>query len=82
MRSPKTEDGPEHEVDEFLDQISARVTIATATWSKRLPVIIYARRAGRHGKWRYVSPQVEEILGSPAEEFKRDAGLWARLLPS
>src|SRR5262249_22167860 len=35
---------------------------------------------GEHGRWRYVSPQVEEILGYSAEEFKADPELWARLL--
>ncbi len=35
---------------------------------------------GEEGAWHYVSPQVEEILGYTAEEFKADRGLWARLL--
>ena len=43
-------------------------------------MIVYAAEMGEHGRWRYVSPQVEEILGYSAEEFKRDPGLWARLL--
>jgi diguanylate cyclase (GGDEF)-like protein/PAS domain S-box-containing protein len=46
----------------------------------RLPVIIYASELGEHGRWRYVSPQVEEILGYTAEEFLADPGLWARLV--
>jgi diguanylate cyclase (GGDEF)-like protein/PAS domain S-box-containing protein len=46
----------------------------------RLPVIIYAAELGEKGRWRYVSPQVKEILGYSAEEFIRDPGLWAGLL--
>jgi PAS domain S-box-containing protein len=46
----------------------------------RLPVIIYASELGENGRWRYVSPQVEEILGYSAEEFLGDPGLWARLV--
>ncbi len=37
-------------------------------------------RDGRARRWRYVSRQVEEILGYSAEECKRDPALWARLL--
>ncbi len=46
----------------------------------RLPVIVYASELGENGRWRYVSPQVEEILGFTPEEFLADAGLWARLV--
>ncbi|HUC00428.1 MAG TPA: EAL domain-containing protein [Solirubrobacterales bacterium] len=70
---------PEHAVDEFLDQIAAGGQDYRRL-VERLPVIVYAAELGEHGKWRYVSPQVEEILGYTAEEFKRDPGLWARLL--
>jgi diguanylate cyclase (GGDEF)-like protein/PAS domain S-box-containing protein len=48
----------------------------------RLPVIVYASELGENGRWRYVSPQVEEILGFTPEEFLADAGLWARLVHS
>src|SRR6201986_4118171 len=44
----------------------------------RLPVIVYASELGENGRWRYVSPQVEEILGFKPEDFLRDPGLWAR----
>src|ERR1700742_988971 len=70
---------PQHEVNEFLDQISAggqdyRHLV------ERLPVIVYTAEMGENGAWRYVSPQVEEILGYTADELKSDPGLWARLL--
>src|SRR5262245_9152062 len=70
---------PDHAVDEFLDQIAAGGQDYRRL-VERLPVIVYAAELGERGKWRYVSPQVEEILGYTPEEFKRDAGLWARLL--
>jgi diguanylate cyclase (GGDEF)-like protein/PAS domain S-box-containing protein len=44
----------------------------------QLPVIIYASELGENGRWRYVSPQVEEILGFKPEDFIGDPGLWAR----
>jgi len=61
---------------------------ADSSWSERerlierLPVIVYTAELGEHGRWRYVSPQVEEILGYKPEEFIRDPGLWASLLHS
>src|SRR4051794_34798795 len=70
---------PEHEVKRFLDELAAgghdfRRLV------ERLPVIVYTAELGAHGCWRYVSPQVEEILGYRPEEFIRDPGLWESLL--
>ena len=70
---------PDHEVNEFLDQITAGGQDYRRL-VERLPVIVYTSEMGEHGEWYYVSPQVEEILGYTAEEFKADPGLWARLL--
>ena len=47
---------------------------------ERLPAIVYASELGENGRWRYVSPQVEEILGYTPEEWLADPDLWARLL--
>jgi diguanylate cyclase (GGDEF)-like protein/PAS domain S-box-containing protein len=79
MRETGDRNWPDHEVDEFLDQISAGGQDYRRL-VERLPVIVYTAELGEHGKWRYVSPQVEEILGYTAGEFKRDPSLWARLL--
>ena len=63
----------------FLDQLAAgghdfqRLV-------EQLPVIVYSAEIGERGRWRYVSPQVEEILGFKPEDFIRDPGLWASLL--
>jgi diguanylate cyclase (GGDEF)-like protein/PAS domain S-box-containing protein len=79
MRESGDRNWPDHEVNEFLDQISAGGQDYRRL-VERLPVIVYTSELGEHGRWRYVSPQVEEILGYSAEEFKRDPGLWARIL--
>jgi diguanylate cyclase (GGDEF)-like protein/PAS domain S-box-containing protein len=79
MREKGDRNWPDHEVNEFLDQISAGGQDYRRL-VERLPVIVYTAELGENGQWRYVSPQVEEILGYSAEEFKDDAGLWARLL--
>jgi diguanylate cyclase (GGDEF)-like protein/PAS domain S-box-containing protein len=70
---------PEKRVDEFLDQISAGGE-GYRHLVERLPAIVYAAELGENGSWRYVSPQIEEILGYTPEEWLADAGLWAKLL--
>ncbi len=70
---------PEHEVAAFLDQISSG-SQDYRRLVERLPVIVYAAELGEQGRWRYISPQVHEILGYSAEEFRSDPGLWERLL--
>ena len=42
--------------------------------------IIYISDLGPDGRWTYVSPQVEEILGFTPAEWISDPGLWARRL--
>jgi PAS domain S-box-containing protein len=79
MASKAERNWPDHEVNEFFDQITAGGQDYRRL-VERLPVIVYASELGEHGAWHYVSPQVEEILGYTAEEFKADSGLWARLL--
>ncbi len=79
MESPTRGSWPEKRVNEFLNQISEggedyRRLI------ERLPAIVYASELGENGRWRYVSPQVEDILGYTPEEWLADPGLWARLL--
>jgi diguanylate cyclase (GGDEF)-like protein/PAS domain S-box-containing protein len=79
MHLPADRNWPEHEVQRFVDELATggqdfRHLV------ERLPVIVYTAELGEQGCWRYVSPQVEEILGYTPEEFVRDRGLWARLL--
>ena len=47
---------------------------------ERLPAIIYTAEMGEHGRWRYVSPQLEEILGYSPEEWIANPDLWSELL--
>ena len=68
--------GPE--VEEILEPIAGSQDFSRLV--ERLPVIIYTAELGEFGNWRYISSQVEEILGYSAEEFKRDPALWSRLL--
>ncbi len=42
------------------------------------PAILYIADAGESGRWHYVSPQIEVILGFTPEEWCADPTLWAR----
>ena len=79
MRDPADRNWSEHEVKRFLDQV-AEGAGDFQRLVERLPVIVYTAELGEHGRWRYVSPQVEEILGYKPEEFLRDPGLWVGLI--
>lgn len=44
------------------------------------PGIIYEWEFGTPGRWRYVSPQIERLLGYASHEFLDDPELWFRLI--
>ncbi len=46
----------------------------------RVPAIIYVADAGETGRWHYVSPQIQQMLGFSAHEWCSDPELWARQL--
>ncbi len=79
MRDPGDRNWSEHEVKRFLDQLSAGGQDFQRL-IEQLPVIVYTAELGERGRWRYVSPQVEEILGYRPEDFIRDPGLWISLV--
>ena len=76
-RSKRGGGWPEKRVNEFLDQISSGGEDYRRL-VERLPAIVYTSELGENGRWRYVSPQVEEILGYTPEEWLADPGLWAQ----
>jgi PAS domain S-box-containing protein len=45
---------------------------------ERIPAITYVAEFGFSGRWQYVSPQVESILGFPRKQWLDDSGLWYR----
>jgi diguanylate cyclase (GGDEF)-like protein/PAS domain S-box-containing protein len=79
MRETGHSDWPKGEMKRLLDEI-VKGGQDYRDLIDRLPVVIYAAEIGEEGQWRYVSPQVEEILGYAPEEFTTDPKLWARIL--
>jgi diguanylate cyclase (GGDEF)-like protein/PAS domain S-box-containing protein len=47
---------------------------------ERVPAIVYVAEPGPNGRWLYVSPQIEPILGFSAAEWMADPGLWLKQL--
>jgi diguanylate cyclase (GGDEF)-like protein/PAS domain S-box-containing protein len=72
-------EGWPNRVSDFLDEISAAGDDYRRL-VERLPAIVYSSEMGERGRWRYVSPQIEEILGYTPEEWMADPELWARQL--
>ncbi|HWO69129.1 MAG TPA: PAS domain-containing protein [Actinomycetota bacterium] len=47
---------------------------------ERVPAVIYLAEPGRQGRWLYVSPRIEQLLGYTPEEWLADPGLWIERL--
>jgi diguanylate cyclase (GGDEF)-like protein/PAS domain S-box-containing protein len=45
---------------------------------ERVPAVVYVAAPGADGRWPYVSPQIEEMLGFTAQEWLAEPGLWFR----
>lgn len=43
---------------------------------EQVPAIVYEAETGERGRWLFVSPKIEEILGFTPEEWINDPGLW------
>ena len=43
---------------------------------ERVPAVVYIAEIGAQGRWRYVSPKIEKMLGFTAEEWVADPDLW------
>jgi len=64
--APQIQGGPEALSPDLLDLL------------QRVPAILYIAEAGGDGAWRYVSPQIEEILGFTPQDWRPDPRCWAR----
>ena len=47
---------------------------------QRVRAVLYSSSFGPDGRWHYVSPQIEMILGFTQEEWCADPTLWRRRL--
>ena len=46
------------------------------TLVERLPAITYVAELGSHGRWHYVSPQIESMLGFSSAKWLSDSSIW------
>ena len=52
------------------------------TLVERIPAVVYRAEFGETGRWRYVSPQIEPMLGFIPEQWLADPALWYdRMVP-
>src|SRR3954447_4303396 len=61
-------------VQELLQEAEARYR----TLVEQLPAVSYIAEPGAKGAWRYVSPQLEPMLGFSQQAWTSDPTLWAR----
>ena len=47
---------------------------------ERVPAIVYLAEPGRDGRWLYVSPRIEQLVGYAPEEWLADPTLWVQRL--
>jgi diguanylate cyclase (GGDEF)-like protein/PAS domain S-box-containing protein len=64
-------------------RLTDELTVAEAQYRsvvERVPGVVYLAEAGQNGRWHFVSPQIEELLGYTASEWIADPTLWRRAL--
>jgi PAS domain S-box-containing protein len=72
------------EFDHMLRSLDARTRELAAAEARfrnlveLLPVVTYIATFGKEGRWVYVSPQIETLLGYSQQEWISDPGLWFR----
>jgi len=47
---------------------------------EQVPAVVYIAEPGATGRWHYVSPQIEAMLGFTVEEWTADPGMWLQRL--
>jgi PAS domain S-box-containing protein len=70
----------QQEIDERR-KIEEQLRTAEAKYRElveRVPAVIYSSETGAEGRWFYVSPQIEALLGFTPEEWLADRHLWYR----
>ena len=60
-------------------RLSDELTVAEAQFRsvvERVPGVVYVAEAGQHGRWHFVSAQIEDLLGYSAADWTADPTLW------
>ncbi|HSI81707.1 MAG TPA: PAS domain-containing protein [Solirubrobacterales bacterium] len=63
-----------------VDQALARISERYRELVERLPAVVYEAEPGPEGVFRYVSPQIEQLLGYSPEEWTSNPRLWLERL--
>lgn len=60
-------------------QLADELTVAEAQYRsvvERVPGVVYVAESGHHGRWHFVSPKIQDLLGYSAAEWLADPTLW------
>jgi PAS domain S-box-containing protein len=60
-------------------ELREEVRVAQARYRnlvESVPGVVYIAEPGERGRWRYVSPQIEDMLGYSPEEWTADPTMW------
>lgn len=60
-------------------RLSDELTVAEAQYRavvERVPGVVYVAEAGQNGRWHFVSPKIEELLGYTPDEWTADPMMW------
>jgi diguanylate cyclase (GGDEF)-like protein/PAS domain S-box-containing protein len=67
-------------------QLADELTVAEMQYRnvvERVPGVVYVAEVGQHGRWHFVSPKIEALVGYTAEEWMADPTLWlSRMHPA
>jgi PAS domain S-box-containing protein len=68
---------------EELEEVRERLRAAEEQYRslvEQVPAVVYEAEPGPEGRWTYLSPQIERMLGFAVEEWTSDEALWRRQL--
>jgi PAS domain S-box-containing protein len=65
----------------LAEQASAETEAKYRLLVEQVAAITYIAELGMQGRWIYVSPQVEQMLGFTAEEWLRNSSNWVKHIP-
>ncbi|MGH2641999.1 MAG: PAS domain-containing protein [Actinomycetota bacterium] len=70
--------GPRSSASEPLDPFTSGSRVRELV--EQLPVVVYVDTDDQRPSTLYISPNIEQLLGFPAQRFSEDPGLWIRCM--
>jgi PAS domain S-box-containing protein len=68
------------DVARALENTVPEVDVRSRSLLKQLPAVVYIAEGGAHGRWSYVSPRIESLLGFSPDEWMANPAAWSTQL--